>query len=118
MTRTNLLDLDAEGLARFFEGLGEKPFRARQVLRWIHRAGVADFAAMSDLARPLREKLSEAACIEVPAVVGDSTAEDGTRKWLVKVDDANAVESVFIPETKASQAAVAKFNVNTANRMF
>jgi len=106
VTRTNLLDLDAEGLARFFEGLGEKPFRARQVLRWIHRAGVADFAAMSDLARPLREKLSEAACIEVPAVVGDTTAEDGTRKWLVKVDDANAVESVFIPETSRGTLCV------------
>ncbi|HEX2567066.1 MAG TPA: 23S rRNA (adenine(2503)-C(2))-methyltransferase RlmN [Burkholderiales bacterium] len=106
MTTTNLLDLDAEGLARFFEGLGEKPFRARQVLRWIHRAGVSDFAAMSDLARPLREKLSRAACIEVPAVVGDSTAEDGTRKWLVKVDDANAVESVFIPETSRGTLCV------------
>jgi 23S rRNA (adenine2503-C2)-methyltransferase len=106
VTRTNLLDLDAEGLARFFESLGEKPFRARQVLRWIHRAGVGDFAAMSDLARPLREKLSQAACIEVPAVVGDSTAEDGTRKWLVKVDDANAVESVFIPETSRGTLCV------------
>ena len=106
MTRTNLLGLDAEGLARFFEGLGERPFRARQVLRWIHRAGVADFAAMSDLARPLREKLAQAACIEVPAVVGDGTAEDGTRKWLVKVDDANAVESVFIPETSRGTLCV------------
>jgi 23S rRNA (adenine2503-C2)-methyltransferase len=106
VTRTNLLALDAEGLARFFDGLGERPFRARQVLRWIHRAGVCDFAAMSDLARPLREKLAEAACIEIPAVVGDSTADDGTRKWLVKVDDANAVESVFIPETSRGTLCV------------
>jgi 23S rRNA (adenine2503-C2)-methyltransferase len=106
LNKTNLLDLDAEGLARFFEGLGERPFRARQVLRWIHRAGVADFAAMSDLARPLREKLAQAATIEVPAIVGDSTAEDGTRKWLVKVDDANAVESVYIPETSRGTLCV------------
>ncbi|HZQ71635.1 MAG TPA: 23S rRNA (adenine(2503)-C(2))-methyltransferase RlmN [Burkholderiales bacterium] len=99
MSKTNLLDLDAQGLARFCESLGEKPFRARQVMRWIHRAGIAGFPEMSDLARGLREKLADAACVEAPAVVGDSTAADGTRKWLVKVDDANAVESVFIPET-------------------
>ena len=97
--KQNLLDLDPAGLAGFFESLGEKPFRARQMLRWIHRNGEADFARMSDLARPLREKLAAAACIEAPAIVGDSVAEDGTRKWLVKVDRSNAVESVFIPET-------------------
>ena len=97
--KQNLLDLDSAGLAGFFESLAEKPFRARQVLRWMHRNGEADFARMSDLARPLREKLARAACIEAPAIVGDSVAEDGTRKWLVKVDQSNAVESVFIPET-------------------
>jgi len=97
--KTNLLGLDAEGLAGFFERLGEKPFRARQLLRWMHRNGEADIARMSDLAKPLREKLAAAACIEAPAVVGDTTAADGTRKWLLKVDPSNAVESVFIPET-------------------
>ena len=97
--KQNLLDLDPEGLARFVATLGEKPFRAHQLLRWVHRCGAADFGAMSDLSRGLREKLSAAACIEAPAVVGDSTAEDGTRKWLLKVDRANAVEAVFIPET-------------------
>ncbi|HET7198968.1 MAG TPA: 23S rRNA (adenine(2503)-C(2))-methyltransferase RlmN [Burkholderiales bacterium] len=97
--KQNLLDLDAEGLARFFEGLGEKPFRSRQVLRWVHRFGAADFESMSDLSRGLREKLAHAARIEAPAVVGDSAAADGTRKWLLKVDGANAVEAVYIPET-------------------
>ncbi len=97
--KTNLLGLDAAGLARFFEELGEKPFRARQLLRWIHRCGETDFARMSDLAKPLREKLAAAAVIEAPAIVGDSIAEDATRKWLVKVDRGNSVESVFIPET-------------------
>jgi 23S rRNA (adenine2503-C2)-methyltransferase len=91
--------MDAGGLAGFFESLGEKPFRARQLLRWIHRVGETDFARMSDLAKPLREKLAGAAVIEAPAIVGDSVAEDETRKWLVKVDAGNAVESVFIPET-------------------
>jgi 23S rRNA (adenine2503-C2)-methyltransferase len=97
--KQNLLGLDAEGLARFFEALGEKPFRARQVMRWVHQMGESDFAAMSDLSRALRERLVQTACIEAPRIVGDTPAEDGTRKWLVKVDGANAVESVFIPET-------------------
>jgi 23S rRNA (adenine2503-C2)-methyltransferase len=97
--KTNLLDLDAAGLAGFFEELGEKPFRARQVLKWIHQSGEGDFAAMSDLAKSLREKLAGAARVHAPAVVGDTLAGDGTRKWLMKVDSANAVEAVFIPET-------------------
>ena len=95
----NLIGLDAAGLARFFEERHERPFRAKQLLRWIHQRRENDFARMSDLAKPLREKLVAAARIEAPAIVGDTTAEDGTRKWLLKVDDANAVEAVFIPET-------------------
>jgi 23S rRNA (adenine2503-C2)-methyltransferase len=98
MAATNLLGLDAQGMERFFAGIGEKPFRARQVLKWIHRRGAADFAAMSDIARDLRAKLGAAARIEPPALVGDGSAADGTRKWLLKVDGANAVEAVFIPE--------------------
>jgi len=96
--KQNLLGLDADGLRRFFEEQGEKPFRARQVLRWIHQSGEADFARMSDIARPLREKLAGIACIEAPRSVGDTLATDGTRKWLLKVDAGNAVEAVFIPE--------------------
>jgi 23S rRNA (adenine2503-C2)-methyltransferase len=97
--KKNLLDLDAAGLVGFFEELGEKPFRARQVLKWIHQSGEGDFAAMSDLAKSLREKLAGAARVHAPVVVGDVAALDGTRKWLMKVDSANAVEAVFIPET-------------------
>ncbi len=97
--KQNLLAFDAAGLEAWFTGLGEKPFRARQVLRWIHQAGEGDFARMSDLAKGLRAKLEEAACVEAPAIVGDTVAEDGTRKWLLKVDGANAVEAVFIPES-------------------
>jgi 23S rRNA (adenine2503-C2)-methyltransferase len=96
---TNLLDFDSEALGRFFGGLGEKPFRARQVLRWIHQCGEADFGRMSDLAKSLREKLAATSRVQAPSVVGASVAEDGTRKWLLKVDGANAVEAVFIPET-------------------
>ena len=97
--KQNLLDLDPAALARFVEALGEKPFRARQLLRWVHQRGAADFESMSDISRALRDRLADAARIEAPAVVGDSTAEDGTRKWLLRVDGANAVEAVFIPET-------------------
>src|SRR6185503_1800248 len=97
--KTNLLGLDAGGLARFFEAQGEKPFRARQLQRWIHQLGASEFAAMSDLSKALRDKLSQSACVAAPSIVGDETTADGTRKWLVKVDGANAVESVFIPET-------------------
>ncbi len=97
--KANLLDLDAAALAAFFAELGEKPFRARQVLRWVHQSGESDFARMSDLAKDLRAKLAAHARVEAPRIVGDSTAADGTRKWLLKVDGTNAVDAVFIPET-------------------
>ena len=96
--KANLLGYDAAALQRFFLEQGEKPFRARQVMRWIHQSGEADFAGMSDLAKATREKLAATACVEAPQIVGDTLAADGTRKWLLKVDGANAVEAVFIPE--------------------
>ena len=102
----NLLDFDAASLQRHFAEMGEKPFRATQVLRWIHQRGVADFAEMTDVAKSLREKLSASARIEAPQVVGDGVSEDGTRKWLIKVDGANAVEAVFIPEVRRGTLCV------------
>ena len=98
----NLLDFDVEGLAAWFAQLNEKPFRARQVLRWMHRAGCDDFAQMTDVAKSLRAKLTEIAEIRGPRPMRDTTAADGTRKWLLGVDNGknedNAVEAVFIPE--------------------
>ena len=96
--KNNLLGLDADGLASFFATLGEKPFRARQVLHLVHQRREPDFARMSDLAKDLRCKLVQGAAVAAPQVVGDSVAADGTRKWLLKVDGANAVDAVFIPE--------------------
>ncbi len=96
----NLLDLDAAGLTAFFAGHGEKPFRARQVLRWLHRFGQADFAAMTDIAGSLREKLKTVAEVVPPAVVADRVSDDGTRKFLFALGGGNAVESVFIPEVE------------------
>jgi len=97
--KVNLLDLDRAAMEGWFSSIGEKPFRARQVLRWIHQRGAQDFDAMTDIARSLRARLCEDAEIRAPAIVGDSTSADGTRKWLLKVDRANAVDSVYIPET-------------------
>jgi 23S rRNA (adenine2503-C2)-methyltransferase len=97
----NLLDFDAEGLTAWFAQQGEKPFRARQVLRWMHRFGVDDFGQMTDVAKSLRAKLAETTEIRGPLPVRDSVAADGTRKWLLGVDGeaGNAIEAVFIPET-------------------
>ena len=94
----NLLGLTPAELQAFCVGLGEKPFRAKQLTRWIHHAGVDDFAAMSDVSKALRGRLAETATIEPPAVRGDTTAGDGTRKWLLDVGAGNAIETVFIPE--------------------
>jgi 23S rRNA (adenine2503-C2)-methyltransferase len=96
--RVNLLDLDGAALSAFVAGLDEKPFRARQLKRWMHRRGEADFARMSDIARSFRDKLEPIAAISPPKIVSDSVASDGTRKWLLDVGGANAVEAVFIPE--------------------
>ena len=104
--KTNLLGLDAAGLAAFFQTLGEKPFRARQVLQWVHQRRESDFACMSDLAKNLRAKLVQRATVAAPQIVGDHVAADGTRKWLLKVDGANAVDAVFIPEASRGTLCV------------
>jgi len=97
-TLTNLLDFDPAQLVAYCADLGEKPFRAKQLQRWIHQFGAADFDSMSDLAKSLREKLKTRAEIRAPAIISDNTSSDGTRKWLVDVGNGNAVETVFIPE--------------------
>lgn len=96
--KQNLLDFDAAGLTSWFAGMGEKPFRAKQVLRWLHQFGEDDFERMSDVARSLRARLADVSEVRLPQVLRDSTAADGTRKWLLDVGNGNAVECVFIPE--------------------
>jgi 23S rRNA (adenine2503-C2)-methyltransferase len=96
--RVNLLDLDAAALMAYVASLDEKPFRARQLSRWIHRRGAASFDSMTDLAKSLRSKLAERAEISALPVMRDSIADDGTRKWLLDVGHGNAIETVFIPE--------------------
>lgn len=95
---TNLLEFDTEGLAAWLSARGEKRFRARQLMRWIHRLGVSDFAQMTDLSKSLRERLAADAVVSAPAVLRDAVAPDGTRKWLLSVGTGNGIETVFIPE--------------------
>ena len=102
----NLLDFDAERLTGFFAEIGEKPFRARQVMRWIHQFGQSEFEKMSDLSKGLRAKLESGAMVQAPSVMSDSTAADGTRKWLLSVGGSNGIETVFIPETSRGTLCV------------
>ena len=94
----NLLDFDLEGLAAFCDSLGEKRYRAVQLYRWVHQRGVADFDAMSDLAKSLRGKLAGVAQVQALPLVSEHVSADGTVKWLFDVGGANAIETVFIPE--------------------
>jgi 23S rRNA (adenine2503-C2)-methyltransferase len=100
--RTNLLGQSRAELEAFVGALGAKPFRARQLLKWIYRRGEADFARMTDLAKEFRAALAESACVSVPEIVAVRQATDGTRKWLLRMPGAAAaeqvIETVFIPE--------------------
>ena len=94
----NLLDLDRQGLEDYFSGMGEKSFRAGQVMKWIHQKGVSDFQQMSNLSKALRDRLQSTTEITAPEVVYDAISEDGTRKWLLQLHDGNRIETVYIPE--------------------
>lgn len=97
--KQNLLDLDREGLECFFaDTLGEKRYRAHQVMKWIHHRHVTDFVEMTDLGKLLRAKLEEHAEVRVPLVQLDKPSEDGTHKWLLGMDGKNAIETVYIPD--------------------
>lgn len=94
----NLLDSDRKTLEGFFSTMAEKPFRASQVLQWVHQYGVTDFAQMTNLSLALRAKLAGCAEIKLPKVALRKVSRDGTRKWLFRFDDGNCIETVFIPE--------------------
>ncbi len=99
--KQNLLDLDREGLERFFaDTLGEARYRAHQVMKWIHHRYVTDFDQMTDLGKALRAKLHQHAEVLVPNVVFDKPSADGTHKWLLAMgaDGKNAIETVYIPD--------------------
>lgn len=96
--KTNLLNFDLPSLTAYFAEISEKPFRAKQVMRWMHLGGVDNFAQMTDLAKSLRTKLLDKAEIVVPELIVEQKSHDGTRKWLLNVGTGNGIETVFIPE--------------------
>jgi len=99
IAKQNLLDLDREGLEHFFaDVLGEKRYRAHQVMKWIHHRHVTDFNEMTDLGKALRAKLEAHAEVRVPQVQFEKPSTDGTHKWLLGMDGKNAIEAVFIPD--------------------
>lgn len=97
-SKINLLGLDKEAMQQYFVSIGEKPYRAEQVLKWIHFNGVTDFQLMTNISKDLRQKLSETAEITTPQVLLEKAASDGTHKWLLRLNDGNVIETVFIPE--------------------
>lgn len=96
--KVNLLGYSPKKLAEFFKSIGEKPFRATQVQKWIHQFGVSDFAEMTNISKALREKLTEVAEIREPEVLVQNISKDGTRKWVIKLAGGSCVETVLIPE--------------------
>lgn len=97
-TRINLLDLDLVRMRDFFVSIGEKPFRAEQVLKWLYHGGVTEFDQMSNLSLALRQRLPQLAVIEPPRILREQKSVDGTVKWLMGFGGSNAIETVFIPE--------------------
>lgn len=97
MSKVNLLDFNLNRMTEFFAAIDEKPFRAKQVIKWLHK-GVIDFSLMTDINKDLQIKLQELVEIKLPKITFDQIATDQTRKWLLQLEDGNAIEMVFIPE--------------------
>ena len=96
--KVNLLGLSPAKMEAFFAGLGEKRFRAQQMLKWIHQYGESDFEKMTNMSKALREKLSAVCEVRLPEVVYEDFSKDGTRKWVMRMDGGSAIETVYIPE--------------------
>ncbi len=99
-TATNLLDLDRAGLEAFFAARGEKTFRASQLMKWVYGQGVTDFQSMTNISKALRDELQRCAVIRLPEVAADRLSDDGSRKWLFRMEDGNCIETVYIPEAE------------------
>jgi len=104
--KINLMDLDRKAMVDFFASFGEKPFRAYQMLQWLHQRGVTDFELMTDISKSLRQKLSEVCEIRVPEMILNKPSNDGTHKWLMRMPDGNAIETVYIPEANRGTLCV------------
>ena len=102
----NLLGLNQKKLEDFFISIDEKPFRAVQVLKWIHQRGISDFSQMTDLSKDLRTKLENSCVVEAPEVIYEKISKDGTRKWVVRVGDKDLIEMVLIPDKNRATLCV------------
>jgi len=98
MNPVNLFDLDRTDLIAFFEQLGEKSFRAGQLLKWVYQQGVTDFDMMTNFSKKLRQQLKSMISLSLPDIEAYQYSKDGTRKWLLKLDNENSIETVLIPE--------------------
>ena len=96
--KPNLLNASRAQLVDLMKSWGESGFRATQLIQWIHQRGVTEFDEMTDLSKAFRAKLAAEACLITPEIIIDKKASDGTRKWLIRLNDGNAIETVFIPE--------------------
>jgi 23S rRNA (adenine2503-C2)-methyltransferase len=104
--KTNLLGFSASKLGDFFEEIGEKRFRATQIIKWIHQMGECDLDQMTNISKDLRERLKSIAEVKLPEVVSCQDSVDGTRKWLIKVDGGSCIEMVYIPERERGTLCV------------
>ena len=102
----NLLGLNQKSLEEFFVSIEERPFRAVQVMKWIHQRGVSDFSQMTDLSKELREKLENNCVVKAPEVIYEKTSEDGTRKWVISMGNKDRIEMVLIPEKNRATLCV------------
>ena len=102
----NLLGLNQKNLEEFFVSIEERPFRAIQVMKWIHQRGISDFSQMTDLSKELREKLENNCVVKAPEVIYEKTSEDGTRKWVIGVGNKDLIEMVLIPEKNRATLCV------------
>jgi len=105
-TKINLLDFDRKGMQAFFVEIGEKPFRATQLIKWIYQEGEHDFDRMTNLSKSLRAYLTEHCCIVAPEIIFEQVASDGTRKWVIEMGGGNKVEAVYIPEENRATLCV------------
>ena len=104
--KVNLLNYNYQQLRELLTLWGEKPYRAQQLIQWIHQAGLTEFTQMTNLGKALKEKLSRLSCIELPEIVTCQKSADGTHKWLLKLECGNCIETVFIPEANRGTLCV------------
>ncbi len=106
VARTNLLGLERKAIEAWFQALGHKPFHGRNVLKWIHKHGVTDSGAMTDLPKTLRATLEAIAEVRVPGLAVEQPSADGTRKWVLELGDGQRIETVYIPDGDRSTLCV------------